>query len=112
MNTCIDILRARTDKVSLADFASTVEFRPRVGSVELTPAALASTGEEGDLVRAAVGHLPEHQRVALMLRYGQDMSYDEMAAYLGVPRSTVRGRLHKGKRAVEKALKTLEVTEG
>jgi len=106
-NVCIDTLRARTDKMSLADFASTVHFRARVGPVQLTPATLASKGEEADLLKAAIGRLPEPQRVILMLRYAEEMTYDEMAAYLDIPTSTVRWRLHAAKQALGQALSTL-----
>jgi RNA polymerase sigma-70 factor (ECF subfamily) len=106
-NVCIDILRARTDKMSLADFASTVQFHKRVGPVQLTPGALASKGEEADMLRAAIGSLPEAQRVILMLRYTEEMSYDEMATYLDIPPSTVRWRLHAAKEALRRALRSL-----
>ena len=64
-----------------------------------------------DPLRAAIGFLPEDQRVALLLRYLEDMSYDQIAAYLDVPLSTVRGRLYKGKRALRKMLETLGVPQ-
>lgn len=108
INTCIDILRTRTDKLSLADFASTVLLVPRVGQPQLTPASLASRSERLDLLHAAIGTLPEDQRLVVMLRYGQDMSYEEMAEYLGVPASTVQGRLHRAKRALRKLLGPIE----
>jgi RNA polymerase sigma-70 factor (ECF subfamily) len=94
INASLAILRARRDKQSLADFASTVSLRPRVQSEQLTPATLATKSEEAEQVKAAIGRLPEAQRVVIMLRYAADMTYDELAAYLGVPASTVRGRLH------------------
>ena len=106
VNTCLDTLRARTDKVSLADFASTVQLRPRVGQLQLTPAAMASSNEQAELLKAAIGRLAEAQRVVLMLRYVEDMAYEQMAAYLGVPPSTVRGRLHTAKQALRKLLET------
>ena len=100
VNTCLDTLRARTDKVSLADFASTVELQPRQGELQFTPATLAGRHEEAEQLRAAIGRLPEAQRVVLMLRYIEDMTYDQIGAYLAVPCSTVRGRLYTAKRAL------------
>jgi len=107
INTCLQTLRSRTDKVSLADFASTVEFQHRLGRVQLTPATLASRDERSDLVKAAIGRLPEDQRVILMLRFGEEMTYEQMAGYLDVPASTVQGRLHRAKEALRSTLKTL-----
>jgi RNA polymerase sigma-70 factor (ECF subfamily) len=100
VNTCLNILAARTDKLSLANFASTVQLKPRLGQIYLTPATLASKGEEAEQLVAAIGRLPEPQRVVLMLRYVEDMTYDQIAAYLDVSASTVRGRLYTAKQAV------------
>jgi RNA polymerase sigma-70 factor (ECF subfamily) len=90
--------------MSLADFASTVQLHSRLGRVQLTPASLASKGEEADRLKAAIGSLPEPQRVVLMLRYGRDLTYEQIGVYLDVPTSTVRGRLHTAKRALGAAL--------
>ncbi|HUT34951.1 MAG TPA: sigma-70 family RNA polymerase sigma factor [Planctomycetota bacterium] len=112
VNTCLDTLRARTDKVSLADFATTAQFRSRVGAAPLTPASLASQGEQAEALKAAIGRLPEEQRVALMLRYVEDMTYDQIADYLGVPSSTVRGRLHSAKQALRELLENPSRQQG
>ena len=69
VNTCLNILAARSDRVSLAQFASTVKLHRRLRGTTLTPASFASKGEEAELLKAAVGRLPEEQRVVLMLRY-------------------------------------------
>jgi len=103
-NTCRDALRSRTDKVSLTDFSTSAQLRPRLGQESLTPSALSSKGEEAELVKIAIGRLPEAQRVVLMLRYVEHMTYERMAAYLDVPPSTVRGRLYHAKRALRKTL--------
>ena len=104
VNTCIDVLRTRTDKQSLADFATSVVVLPRMGQPDLTPATLASRAERSEVVRAAIGRLPEDQRVVVMLRYGRDMSYEQIARYLEVPTSTVQGRLHRAKRALREIM--------
>ena len=111
VNTCRTILSGKTDKVSLADFASTMKLHPRLRQTSLTPASLASKGEEAELLKAAIGRLPEEQREVLMLRYAEDMSYDDMAAYLNVPSSTVRGRLHVAKAALKALLGGLGSSE-
>jgi len=109
VNTCLQILRSSKDKVSLSDFATTVHLFPRVGQEALTPSTLASKREHVDLLAAAVGRLPENQRVALLLRYLEDMTYEQIATYLDVPLPTVRGRLHKAKRNLRRALEGLGV---
>jgi RNA polymerase sigma-70 factor (ECF subfamily) len=100
VNTCRDILRSFSDKVSLTEFSSTASLRPRLGQEYLTPSSLSSKSEEAELVRIAIGRLPEEQRIVLMLRYVEHMTYEGAAAYLDVPPSTVRGRLYHAKRAL------------
>jgi RNA polymerase sigma-70 factor (ECF subfamily) len=111
VNTCLTTLTRRTDKVSLADFATTVEGRRRLRQTTLTPAALASQDEESELLKAAIGRLPEEQRVAVMLRYAEGMSYKEMARYLDVPLSTVRGRLYMAKLTLRELLGPLDTPD-
>jgi RNA polymerase sigma-70 factor (ECF subfamily) len=101
---CIDTLRTNTSKVSLETLSSTGQFRQRLGQEQLTPATLTTRGEEAETVKAAMGCLPETLRVALMLRYVEHLTYEQIAAYLGIPASTVRGRLARGKSALRNAL--------
>jgi RNA polymerase sigma-70 factor (ECF subfamily) len=111
VNTCLDTLRTRTDKQSLADFATSVQVFPRLGQQDPTPATLASRSERLERLRAAIGRLPEEQRVVLMLHYAEDMTYEQMAEYLQVPASTVQGRLHRAKQALRELLSPLEAPE-
>jgi len=108
INTCVDILRKRGDAISLTAFSTSVQCLPRVGEAQPGPTTQARKIEQADLLKAAIGRLPEDQRVVLMLRYTEDMSYDQMARYLDVPPSTVRGRLHHAKLALKQALKGFE----
>jgi RNA polymerase sigma factor (sigma-70 family) len=56
--------------------------------------------EVGDDVRAAIGDLPERQRLALFLRYYADLDYVTIASVLGVTQGTVGATLHAAHRAV------------
>ncbi len=67
----------------------------------------ATSGEEpGDRVHgerlaerldAAMARLGEEHRVVLLLRAREEMSYDEIAAALGIPRGTVMSRLSRAR---------------
>jgi len=111
-NCCADILRSKTDKMSLADFATTVQLSLRLGQPSPSPSSLASRDERLAYLKAAIGRLPEDQRVVLLLRYAEDMSYEQIAAYLGVRSSTVRGRLQNAKIALRQALRVLDTPSG
>jgi RNA polymerase sigma-70 factor (ECF subfamily) len=55
-------------------------------------------------LRSALGRLPEEKRIALVLKYFYDYSYEEIAAILKVPVGTVRSRLHNGIRDLQTIL--------
>jgi RNA polymerase sigma-70 factor (ECF subfamily) len=74
----------------------------RIGlSDELEPAkrpasAVAGTDAKLDLAVMLETLSPEHRQV-IVLREVEGLSYDEMAAALGVPRGTVESRLHRAR---------------
>ena len=107
VNACLMTLRSRSDKLSLADFASTVAIRPRVGRPALTPSTRAGEAEQAERLRAAIGRLPEDQRVAVMLHYAEAMTYEQMAEYLDVPPTTIQGRLRRARRGLREMLGSL-----
>jgi RNA polymerase sigma-70 factor, ECF subfamily len=47
-------------------------------------------------VRGALARLPEAMREALLLRYAEDLRYDEMAEVVKTGESTLRSRVHHG----------------
>jgi RNA polymerase sigma-70 factor (ECF subfamily) len=59
---------------------------------------------EGRQVAAAVHALPPHQREALVLRYYQGLSLDEIAAALDIPVGTVKSRLSLGLKRLRETL--------
>ena len=61
-------------------------------------------GERRQQVLAAVSSLPAHYRDAVIMRYTQDLSYQEIAVVLRVPLTTVVGRLAKAKQLLRKKL--------
>jgi RNA polymerase sigma-70 factor, ECF subfamily len=55
-------------------------------------------------VQRALEALPEGFRLAVILADVEGFSYKEIAEILGIPIGTVMSRLHRGRRALEKAL--------
>ncbi len=56
-------------------------------------------------VRKAVESLSPKYRMVLILKYFQDLSYEEIAQTLRCPVGTVRSRIHNAKRRLEQILK-------
>ena len=63
-------------------------------------------------ITAAIGGLPDDFRTVCTLYLVQDLSYKEIAALLDVPVGTVRSRLHRGRRLLQRALCELVVERG
>jgi RNA polymerase sigma-70 factor (ECF subfamily) len=61
-------------------------------------------GAEARHVAAMVKMLPDHQREALILRYYQNLSLNEIAGALDVPVGTVKSRLSLGLRRLREMM--------
>jgi RNA polymerase sigma-70 factor, ECF subfamily len=55
---------------------------------------------------AAVGALPPDLRVVFVLHQLEGLSYRQVAAVVGVSEDTVRGRLHRARRALLETLRS------
>jgi len=61
--------------------------------------------EASVLVKDALASLGEEQRQIIILRDIEDMDYEDIAEVLGVPRGTVKSRLHRARGELAKALR-------
>jgi RNA polymerase sigma-70 factor (ECF subfamily) len=71
-----------------------------------TPEQEVVTRIEVDAIREAVNQLPDEYRDTVVLADLNDFSYLEIAEMLQIPIGTVRSRLSRGRRLVQKALWT------
>ena len=82
-------------------------LRDRHPAVDL-PEQLPTPTEEADprleRVRKAIDALPDASKEALMLRLDEGLSYEGIAAVLGIPIGTVRSRLHEAVRQLRERL--------
>lgn len=87
-----------------------VRERYREQASQLTPNADAEQIEQllnlerQARVRSALARLPEAMREALLLRYGEELRYDEIARVLGDNESTLRSRVHHGLKSLKNEL--------
>jgi RNA polymerase sigma-70 factor (ECF subfamily) len=70
------------------------------------PEEHAEATELGDQVQQAMSLLSPKLRAILALRYLEDMSYDELAATLGLSLGTVKSRLARAHLALEQIVRT------
>ena len=63
-------------------------------------------------VKGALESLPENFRMAVLLADVEGFSYKEIAEIMDVPVGTVMSRLHRGRRALQKALHEFGVARG
>jgi RNA polymerase sigma-70 factor (ECF subfamily) len=73
-------------------------------TVELNPAVAAPAAPPERWIWDEVAALPAAQREVLRLRYREGRSYREIGRRLGVPPSTVRGRLYQARLALRRRL--------
>ncbi len=60
--------------------------------------------EDAERIHAALDTLPPEQREVLVLRFLEDMTYEQIAVVTGCNLGTVRSRLHYAKRALRSVL--------
>lgn len=68
------------------------------------PAAAVLGKMSVDQILAAIDALPEEYRAVAALYFVEEMTYEEIAAALDRPVGTVRSRLHRGRKLLQKAL--------
>ena len=101
-NHCIDLLRRRSTEKRIFDVDASDKLEPPSGC--LTPLAEMMAAEQGHDVRNALSQLPEKYRVPLVLAYYNEMSYDEIAATLGLGRNHVATLIFRGKQQLREKL--------
>jgi RNA polymerase sigma-70 factor (ECF subfamily) len=98
-NACLDHRRGLRRFLSFGDSAE-LEVPDERRSVESHFIAGQIEGE----IRQAVAALKPKLRIAVLLKYFDDLSYDEMASALGCSRGTVASRLNRGHRLLARKL--------
>lgn len=99
---CVDRLRRRRveGRLFAAEDAAPFAADESLGS----PLTQLLVEEERQAVRTAIARLSERFRVPLVLRYYNDMSYEEIAAALGSNRNSVATLIFRAKKELRRAL--------
>lgn len=109
-NTYINSYRAKQRRPAETDLAEVEDlyFYKRAGLLEENSSRSAED-QLFDLiadedVKKALEDLPDNFRIPVLLADVQDFSYKEIAEMLDIPIGTVMSRLHRGRKAMQKAL--------
>lgn len=87
--------------------AVSLETTFAVCAVQPSPAELAERNELRQAVQAALLTLPAAQQQVIALFYIADYSQKEISSFLGVPVTTVKKRLHDGKKRLKERMTTM-----
>jgi RNA polymerase sigma-70 factor (ECF subfamily) len=104
VNTCINEKRKKTPNVIALD-SGKEEF-----ALENQLAASDDTHKEIEkqelaaIIKEHINRLPEKQRMVVILRYYEDLSYEEIAELLKLPMGTVKTDLYRAKNALKNKL--------
>lgn len=117
VNLCKDHLRKRRiPMVSLNDYYTTssgdrVYVKDRVAADGVRSDEAMDAARKEELVRRLLAGLPEHQRIVILLKEYQALTFREIAEVLEVPAGTVKARLYRGLRTMREQLERGGITE-
>jgi RNA polymerase sigma-70 factor (ECF subfamily) len=115
-NTYISAYRSRQRSPQLTDVDDVEDLYLYK---RLTATGMSRSAEDAALERltapevlAALDELPEQFRLAVLLSDVEQFSYKEIADITGVPIGTVMSRIHRGRKALQKALAPYAAEQG
>jgi RNA polymerase sigma-70 factor (ECF subfamily) len=107
VNACVDgQRRAKWDAVATDPAVLDTLTKPGSHEDAFARAEIARS------VQTAVSSLPAKYRIAILLRYFEDLSYEEMADALNCSPGTVASRLSRGHRLLAERLQPLRAASG
>ncbi len=105
---CVDRLRRRRITALPMD---EVQVPPAPEAAGEAPEARLLAGEREHEIQSLLAELPEAYRVVLVLRYWQDLSYEEMAAVLATSASAIKARLHRAREMMAQQMASRRTTQ-
>ncbi|MEH7093518.1 RNA polymerase sigma factor SigW [Neobacillus vireti] len=107
-NLCIDRLRKKKPDYYLdAEVAGTegLTMYSQISSDSPLPESEVESLELQETVQKEILKLPEKYRSAIVLKYMEDMSLNEISEILDLPLGTVKTRIHRGREALRQQLR-------
>lgn len=106
VNTCLNHVGNKPlELLPTEDLAATVSDPSNPGeNIELEATS--------DALKKAVQELPQQERMALVLRHSQQMSYAEIGHAMGCPEGTIKTYIFRARNLLRAKLKTAGILEG
>ncbi|MDN4076084.1 RNA polymerase sigma factor SigW [Fictibacillus terranigra] len=107
-NLCIDKLRKKKPDYSMdAEIPGTegATLYNQVAGADPLPEEEVEEKEKRDHLQQEIMKLPEKYRTAILLKYVEDLSLEEISSVMDLPVPTVKTRIHRGREALKKVYK-------
>lgn len=107
MNTCKDELKKRKEVIlSLDKEIETNDGRisREIGDERLNPSKIVERNEVSKMVQEAISALSDSNRMVIVLRDIQGLSYEEISQVIKEPIGTVKSRINRGRSQLKKLL--------
>jgi RNA polymerase sigma-70 factor, ECF subfamily len=112
-NLCIDRLRKKKPDYYLdAEVPGTdgATMYSQLSSEEPLPEQVVTENERWNELQVEIMKLPEKYRTAIVLKYVEDLSLEEISHIMDIPVPTVKTRIHRGREALKKVFQMVVKT--
>ncbi|MFJ5763158.1 RNA polymerase sigma factor [Neobacillus sp. NPDC093182] len=99
INHCMDEFRKKRYKMER------VEIKEKDIMDSHHPEVIFLKNEKNRQLEKLIAGLPEEERMILLLRYVNELSYNEIGGLMSLPLSTVRNKLHRAKKRLRETIK-------
>lgn len=110
VNLCKNELRNRSRRKTLSLDNPAVDIESLSRNYYTPPDEAYEKEELRELVKDAVGSLPEDQRMAIIMREYQGLSYEEIASALNCSLGAVKSKIYRARQNIKKMLIEMEVS--
>jgi RNA polymerase sigma factor (sigma-70 family) len=98
VNHCLDEFRKKSYHIQKVELSEDKFENPS------HPEVIFLKKERSRQLERVVATLPEDERMIILLRYVNELSYDEISELLDIPVTTVRNKLHRAKMKMRKSV--------
>lgn len=108
VNTCLNFTRTIKNNVISMNTALNDNDEISLGDTLVADENVVDDvvcNETKDIIKKYLKELPEEYRIILILRYYEDLSYDEISKLIGKPLGTVKTQIYRAKSQLRKKFK-------